>query len=81
MIQLTPYINTHTCLSIYEYLNNMTIDSKSSIFRIETLVMITDNVSRYDLPEYVKIGNEGKSQADSNNENRLRQCECSIPER
>lgn len=59
----------------------MTIDSKSSIFRIETLVMITGSISRYDLPKYLKIRNEGKSQADRNNENRLRQCECSIRER
>ena len=59
----------------------MTIDSKSSTFKIETLVMIPDNVGRYDLPKYLKIGNEGKSQADTNNENRLRQCEYSLPER
>lgn len=59
----------------------MTIDSKSSIFRMETLVMMTDNVRRYDLPKYPKIGNEGKSQADTKNEERLRQCEYSMLER
>lgn len=43
--------------------------------------MITNDIIRYDLPMYLIIWNKDKSQADANNENRLRTCEYNIRER